>query len=43
MANMGYILRIGIAGLGEAVTEFLPDYVKHPKVKITAAADFREA
>jgi predicted dehydrogenase len=40
---MGYILRIGIAGLGEAVTEFLPDYVKHPKVKVTAAADMREA
>jgi predicted dehydrogenase len=29
--------------LGEAVTEFLPDYVKHPKVKVTAAADMREA
>jgi phthalate 4,5-cis-dihydrodiol dehydrogenase len=39
----GDVLRIGIAGLGEAVTEFLPDYVKHPKVKVTAAADMREA
>jgi phthalate 4,5-cis-dihydrodiol dehydrogenase len=37
------VLRIGIAGLGEATTEFLPDYVKHPKVKVTAAADFRQA
>jgi phthalate 4,5-cis-dihydrodiol dehydrogenase len=43
LANLGDVLRIGIAGLGEAVTEFLPDYVKHPKVKVTAAADFREA
>ena len=37
------VLKIGIAGLGEATTEFLPDYVKHPKVKVTAAADFRQA
>ena len=43
MANLGDVLRIGIAGLGEAATEFLPDYVKHPRVKVTAAADFREA
>ena len=40
---MDDVLRIGIAGLGEATTEFLPDYVKHPKVKVTAAADFRQA
>lgn len=43
MANLGDVLRIGIAGLGEATTEFLPDYVKHPKVKVTAAADLRQA
>jgi predicted dehydrogenase len=43
LANLGDVLRIGIAGLGEATTEFLPDYVKHPKVKVTAAADFRQA
>jgi phthalate 4,5-cis-dihydrodiol dehydrogenase len=43
LANLGDVLRIGIAGLGEATTEFLPDYVKHPKVKVTAAADFRHA
>jgi phthalate 4,5-cis-dihydrodiol dehydrogenase len=43
LAKSGDILRIGIAGLGEATTEFLPDYVKHPKVKVTAAADFRQA
>jgi predicted dehydrogenase len=42
LANLGDVLRIGIAGLGEATTEFLPDYVKHPKVKVTVAADFRQ-
>jgi phthalate 4,5-cis-dihydrodiol dehydrogenase len=43
LASSGDVLKIGIAGLGEAVTEFLPDYVKHPRVKVTAGADFRPA
>lgn len=37
------ILRFGLAGLGVASTQIIPDLVTHPKVKITAAADVRPA
>jgi len=36
-------LRLGIVGLGEAVTEILPAYANDPRVKITAAADIRRS
>ena len=33
------ILRLGIAGLGGAARQMIPAAKKHPKIKITAAAD----
>ena len=36
-------LRVGVAGLGEAATEFLPDYAGDPRVRLRAAADQRAA
>lgn len=38
---MSRILRLGIAGLGEAATEFLPAYSRHPHAKLVACADLR--
>src|SRR5579862_643261 len=38
---MAEVLRIGVAGLGEAATEFLPTYARDPRVKLTACADMR--
>src|SRR5689334_10024741 len=38
---MPEVLRIGIAGLGEAVTEFIGEFSRDPRLKITAAADSR--
>ena len=35
------VVRIGVAGLGEATTEILPSYSSHPGVKLAAAADRR--
>lgn len=37
------VLRIGVAGLGEAATEFLPGYHRHPLVRLSACADPRPA
>src|SRR5712691_11021495 len=39
---MPEVLRVGIAGLGEAATEFLPAYAADPRVKLTEAADTRQ-
>ena len=36
-------LRVGVAGLGEAATEFLPDYTGAPRVRLVGAADQRAA
>ena len=38
---MNEILRLGFAGLGEAATRVLPEIVRLPHVKVTAAADAR--
>jgi phthalate 4,5-cis-dihydrodiol dehydrogenase len=35
------ILRLGIAGLGEAATEFIGEFARDPRIRITAAADTR--
>lgn len=37
------VLRVGVAGLGEAATEFLPDYARHDRVRLVACADRRPA
>jgi predicted dehydrogenase len=34
-------LRLGVAGLGEAATEFLPAYSRHPDARLVACADRR--
>ncbi len=36
------VLRFGIAGLGVASTQILPHLARHPRVKVTAAADVRK-
>lgn len=36
------VLRVGIAGLGQAGRAMVPAFLKHPRVKITAVADCRE-
>jgi phthalate 4,5-cis-dihydrodiol dehydrogenase len=38
---MPEVLRLGIAGLGEAVTEFIGEFSQDPRIKIVAAADSR--
>jgi len=38
---MNEILRLGFAGLGEAATRVLPEIVRLPYIKVTAAADAR--
>src|SRR5262249_14553690 len=43
MRDDGPILRVGIAGLGVASTNALPEIMAHPRVRITAAADVRAA
>jgi phthalate 4,5-cis-dihydrodiol dehydrogenase len=35
-------LRLGVVGLGEAATEFLPAYSRHPHVELVACADLRD-
>src|SRR5712692_9806962 len=40
---MAETLRVGIAGLGEAATEFIEDFASDPRIKLTAAADTRQA
>ncbi len=39
---MAEVLRVGIAGLGEAATEFIDDFASDPRIKLTAAADTRQ-
>src|SRR5262249_44653262 len=43
MRDDGPILRVGIAGLGVASTNALPEIMAHPRVRITEAADVRAA
>ena len=38
---MNEILRLGFAGLGEAATRVLPEIVRLPYIKVSAAADSR--
>ena len=40
---MAEVLRVGIAGLGDAATEFIEDFARDPRLKLTAAADTRQA
>ena len=35
------IVRLGIAGLGQAAASMLPDIAAHPSVQVVAAADVR--
>jgi predicted dehydrogenase len=37
------VLNVGVAGLGEAATEFLPAYSRHPHLRLAACADARPA
>ena len=39
---MPEVLRVGVAGLGEAATEFLPACSTSPLIKVASAAERRE-
>lgn len=41
MSSGGPIMRVGVAGLGVASTNALPEIAAHPRVRLTAAADPR--
>jgi phthalate 4,5-cis-dihydrodiol dehydrogenase len=38
---MAQVLRLGVAGLGRAFMLMLPTLVRHPRIRLTAAADLR--